>query len=257
VQIVWGIESRIPSIDFCIARVEVIKDVEYLQREAINRLLIIWKEYRPEKIYVDSGYGATQVEIIINHAKSVGDNALLKAFKAIEFGGTIPIGGDLVQRKGKKKDEHQAKVRVKTMMVSNFANLMNSGILTLPAFEDDEDGLITDIRLFRLKGIGVGGEPIYGSAKRKGQHKHMAALLAAYARYIYYRELNATPDLSVGYLDTETIRKRIDNEVILDQKRDRTIRDREGLMAEVVRLRNPFSARGRRGNLGRRTSKFI
>jgi len=169
--------------EIAIAKVETIKHEVFSQLYATQRLIEIVKEYQPDKIYADVGYGASQAEMIKSYGESHPELKLNEIFRSIDFKSSVEIETYSLNKIGQYNNEpEKIKVRCKNFMISLISKHLKSRILTLPKFEDCEEGLIEDLRTFKLDRIGENGEPVYEKPK-KGQHKHMAMALACYAYY--------------------------------------------------------------------------
>lgn len=175
--------------EIAVAKVETIKHEEFSQLYATQRIIDIVKTYKPDKIYADLGYGASQAEMIKSYGESHPELKLNEIFRSIDFKSSVEIETYSLNKFGQYNQEpEKVKVRCKNFMISLISKHLKSRIISLPKFEDISEGLIEDLRSFKLDRIGENGEPVYEKPK-KGQHKHMALALACYA---YYHEKEKT-----------------------------------------------------------------
>lgn len=169
--------------EIAVAKVETIKHEEFSQLYATQRLIDIVKTYKPDKIYADLGYGASQAEMIKSYGDSHPELKLNEIFRSIDFKSSVEIETYSLNKFGQYNQEpEKIKVRCKNFMISLISKHLKSRVISLPKFEDVSEGLIEDLRSFKLDRLGENGEPVYEKPK-KGQHKHMALALACYAYY--------------------------------------------------------------------------
>lgn len=228
------------------AKVEAIRDKMFTQTQAVSKVLEIYQMYNPDRIYADLGYGAVQAELIYTYAKQHGKVDLMTKFRSIDFSNVVSITNNVNSAYTSKEERIEVKVRYKTLMINLVSKCLKEGRLILPAFEEQEDGLITELRQFKLKEIGLNGEPVY--SKDGGQHAHMALALAVLADYEFTKE-----EAKVGSLPGI-----IGNSSPKEERRAQGIPERPSRTADLrqdsiniftgqsFRGRSPFSNAGRR-----------
>jgi len=207
-KIIFLVSYSVAGInEIAVAKVETIKHEEFSQLYATQRLIDIVKTYKPDKIYADVGYGASQAEMIKSYGDSHPELNLDNIFRSIDFKSSVEIETYSLNKVGQyNKEPEKIKVRCKNFMISLISKHLKSKTMVLPKFEDFPDGLIEDLRSFKLDRIGENGEPVYSKPK-KGQHKHMALALACYAYYhekekIYKKE---SKKVSLNIFDINSI----------------------------------------------------
>src|SRR6185436_277051 len=212
----------------------------------VKRVIDIWQSLLPQRIYADVGYGATQAEMVYSWAKANEKPTLMECFKSIDFSETVDISSHLKGAYMSDEKAPKTKTRYKTLMIKLLSEALKEGRLALPAFEDKEDGLIHEIRAFKLKEIGMNGEPTY--SKEGGQHTHMALCLAMLACYEFHKDQfkkDADSGLASERPDIKTIRKMLG----IQDRPARTEALQSGDSLDVLgsrSFRSPFSSTGRR-----------
>lgn len=245
VQIVYLVET---ANELAVARIDTIANEQFTQLKAVETILCIWEDYRPNLIYVDIGYGSSQVEIIQQKALAEDNKHLYNSFKAIDFTAKIELAAPFSGTLTEKEEEKKVKVRVKNHMISLIGSALKSGNFVLPAFEDEKSGLLTEMRAFKLDRMGENQEPIY--SKGGGQHKHMALALAMYAKYCHTQDLNTVPENRLGVLTAHLKDQEAINNTIFrpDNYESRVERSMDPIGSlDGGSFRNPFSG-GRRSS---------
>jgi len=245
VQIVYLVETD--TGELWVARIEVIKVQEFTQMKSVERILDVWHTHQPEILAVDVGYGAVQVEMIYDYINRKKDDELKSAFLPVDFSSTVDLAEDTTIPEAVAKKRKEAKktvVRAKTHMVSLISTELKHGSMGLPAWEDGDGGLLTEMRSFRLSHISIKGEPIY--SKEGGQHKHMALALAIYGRWKFYRDGKRPKPSTIGIVVGGTVTD-INSRKIFENRGERTQDVNTGqFVLDSMTFRNPFSSRSRR-----------
>lgn len=213
VQIVFMVETKDGYL--VVPRIDEIKSEEFTQLTAVRLLINLHRQYLPEMICVDMGYGAVQVEMIMEHARETGNTGLLESFRPVDFSESVDLKEDLTTpaiafKKRKEEQGSKATVRAKGYMISHISNALREDQMILPVWEDTKGGLVQDMRGFMLEYISVKGEPVY--SKEGGQHKHMALALAMYGKILYEKGKKRPKISTIGVIDEGT------NEISLDRK---------------------------------------
>ena len=68
-----------------------VPNTEYTQTMAVDKIIELNKEIPLSWIYVDKGFGTTQVELLHKHGKEFPDTRLDKIVTAIDFKGAIEV----------------------------------------------------------------------------------------------------------------------------------------------------------------------
>jgi len=236
VRIVYLVET----IDgyFYVAKIDCIRSKESTQTDSVNKIIGIHRELLPERIYADQGYGAVQAEMIYEHARIYGDRNLMLRFRAIDFVSSVEVARNDGWTYLQDNQKVSVKIKYKTLMISLISRMFKEGRLVLPAFEDHDDGIITEMRQFKLKELSSSDkEPIY--SREGGQHTHMALALAVLAWYEYNKERDI--GIAPTILDSMGPRKEMVNTRVSD--RTSSFLD-SSLVLSSSSFRGPFSSRG-------------
>lgn len=191
--------------ELVLLKVDKISHEKFTQIEAVNKIITIYTELRPDIIYADIGFGVTQCEMLYKWAEDNGDESFKEIFKAIDFNKILIFNEqDTPYKRNKSQDEEddKYKVRTKNYMVSLTYKALKGEKLVLPVYEDkpsDKDGLIQELRSFKLQYIGVNGEPVY--SKEGGQHSHFALGLAVFGINECIRKEGKPKQTSASYLN--------------------------------------------------------
>jgi len=169
------------------ARAETISRVGFTQLKAIERIYRLNRQWDPAFIYVDEGYGATQVEVMkvwsqeqaltkgLNHP----DSKLASRLKAINFSSKLEIP-DPITRQLIKKD-------TKSYMVENAVRMFERGIFIFPRSDDTLKDQLAGYIIQRRTQL---GKPVYGPREERiGDHRLDAMMLAFLGFHLEFSEL--------------------------------------------------------------------
>jgi len=142
-------------------RHEKIEKQELTQLTGVSRIVDIHlKEVPCNFIYVDHGFGATQIELLKKYGMDNPDSKLYQIVKDIEYGGKI-ITKDPVT---KEEIERPAK----PFLVHNTQMVVENHQIFMPEEEDTDFGIIGQMRNFRVSKFSSTGNPVY-EGKLNGQ----------------------------------------------------------------------------------------
>ncbi len=116
---------------------------EYTQTNAVEEIKEINKKLPLTWIYVDKGYGTTQVELLHKYGKAHPETRLHKTVKAIDFKSNVVLKDP---RNGKK-----IKKPLKPFCVAAAARVVENGQIDIPEEEDEKFGLVGQMRGYRQR----------------------------------------------------------------------------------------------------------
>ena len=172
------------------ARAILVSKIGWTQIKAMEEIKRLNREWDPAFIYVDEGYGATQIEVMKTWSRQMLmlngpgniDAKLGKRLKAISFGGKIEVPDPFTNEKVKKE--------VKSYMVENAVRMFERGIFSYPKTDDilkDQLGGYIIQRRTQL------GKPVYGPREdRIGDHRLDALMLAFLGFHMEFSDLLRT-----------------------------------------------------------------
>lgn len=111
---------------------------QFTQTQAVDIIIDISKKINLSWIYVDKGFGTTQVELLHKYGKDNPSSRLDKIVKAVDFKSFIELRDPATKEKIKKP--------MKPFCVANAAGVVENEIITLPASEDHKNGLVGQMR---------------------------------------------------------------------------------------------------------------
>jgi hypothetical protein len=143
--------NKFDSMFYPIQRVEV-PSHEFTYTEAVGKIIFLNERYDLDYIYVDKGYGETQIEILKKYGMQNPETGLLEKVKGIQFGSKIEIRDPHTKQKVKKD--------VKPFMVNNAVNVFEKGIIALNPKDHKTKKQLED---YAIKNTTNSGKPQYVS----------------------------------------------------------------------------------------------
>jgi replicative DNA helicase len=129
---------------------------DFTLTNAVDKIIEINQAFNPDYIYVDRGYGETQVELLHKYGVDHPESGLGRKVKAITFQGKIPVKDPFT---GETDDKH-----VKPFLVNNSIHILDSDLLQL----NDEDTLLwRQMENYQVVGVSTYGLPTYS---KKDEH---------------------------------------------------------------------------------------
>ena len=162
----------------------VIRGGEFSQIAAVEKIIELDKTYNPEYIYVDAGFGQTQVEMLKKYGKRTQGSKLYKKVVPYAMGSNIEIRDPVTKRKIKKP--------AKPFMVNNSVLQIEQDRIILPVSEDTQilvdsseekesgtgQGLVQQMRNFSIERISSTGLPTYSQNEEHTLTAWMLSLAA-------------------------------------------------------------------------------
>lgn len=158
-------------------REEMPKD-EYSLTKAVDRIIDLNYNFRPEWIYVDQGYGEVQIELLHKYGQENPFSGLRTRVKGINFAGTVEVRDPATKQRVKKE--------LKPFMVDNLRQMLEGGVLLIPT---EDDGLYRELLSYVVQRVTPTGKPIFEAAGSASDHAHDALILACHAINENYGEL--------------------------------------------------------------------
>ena len=156
---------------FKLAQKKVITQEEFTQVRSCEEIIRLNEIWDPKFIYVDQGYGHTQIEMLRKYGMEHPASGIANKIKGIYFGDKMEIR-DPVTRQVVKK-------HIKPFMVNLAARRMEDGQVILPESEDIKNGLVGQIRDYTVIRTTALGQPIYSDENDHAIVAWMLAILAA------------------------------------------------------------------------------
>ena len=143
----------------------IISRQEFTQLKSVEEVLRLYYKWSADFVYVDAGYGATQVEMLRKFAIENPKLKLQNKIRDIHMGGNIIIKDPLTKEDIKKP--------TKAFMIGITAKQLEAGLCMFPQSEDtdakideegeigEEVGLVQQMRILKIEKIGKAGQPTY------------------------------------------------------------------------------------------------
>lgn len=157
----------------------IIPNSDFVQTEAVDKIIELYYNWSLNLIVVDVGYGSTQIELLKKHGLANPNGQLLRRLKPIAMQEHIEI-----------RDPKNGIIRrtpTKPFLVNCLKNALDEGKLILPKSEDTIEtrknavhGLVQQMRNFKVEGQSIYGVPKYS----QGYDHTMTSFMLAVAGYI-------------------------------------------------------------------------
>lgn len=151
---------------------------EYVLTEAVERIIELNAIFNPKHIYVDRGYGDTQVELLAKYGVEHPSSGIKKKLKGISFAQMIEMKDPATKQTIKKE--------MKPFMVDNLRTLLEKGEIVFP--EHDEELYLQLISYVVLRTTAA-GRPVFEASGSQVDHAHDALILACLAFTENYGDL--------------------------------------------------------------------
>ncbi len=197
---------------FRLVRKKIITQLEFTQVRACEEIIRLNSEWNPAAIYVDQGYGHTQIEMIRKYGLENPKTGLASKIKGIYFGDRMEIR-DPVSKQIVKK-------HMKPFMVNLAARRLEDGQIMLPESEDIKNGLVGQMRDYTVIRKTALGQPIYSDENEHSLIAFMLSILAATAEYSDMTKQNRIVNIGLTGRFGEKIGKDFKlNEKLLQQEK--------------------------------------
>lgn len=116
---------------------------QFTQTQAVDIIIDLAKKVPLSWIYVDKGFGTTQVELLHKHGKDHPGTRLDKIVKPIDFKSSVEIWDPGTRQKVQKP--------MKPFCVATAASVVENEIISLPELEDHKNGLVGQMRGYKQR----------------------------------------------------------------------------------------------------------
>lgn len=148
------------------------------QIESIKKIIELNGRFKLDHIYVDSGFGTTNIEELRLYGMKNRNSGILTKLKSIDFHSHLFIWDPFQKDKVKKA--------TKPFMVNSCVNVLERNDLFLPVAEDEKVKLIGQMREYAVERISPQGIPTY---TKGNDHILDAFMLAILSFQMEYSEL--------------------------------------------------------------------
>jgi hypothetical protein len=157
----------------------VITQEEFTQVRSCEEIIELNEIWNPEYIYVDQGYGHTQIEMLRKYGIEHPLSGLANKVKGIYFGDKMEIRDPVTKQVVKK--------HMKPFMVNLCARRMEDGQVIFPESEDIKNGLVGQIRDYTVIRTTALGQPVYSD---ENDHAIAAWMLSVLAATMEFSDIN-------------------------------------------------------------------
>lgn len=192
--------DQMDNFKYVVLEREVIRGGEFTQHLAVEKIIELNAQYDPEFIYVDAGYGATNVEMLHKYGKSNPASKLQKKVVPYSMGSSIEI-----------RDPHSRqpiKKPAKPFLVNTAVLQLEQNRVVLPTSEDtqilvdstetkeagSDQGLVQQMRNFSVERYSTTGLPTYSQGN---EHALTAWMLSIVAFIIELSDLKGRMGISI------------------------------------------------------------
>lgn len=160
---------------FRLAYIGSVEAKEYTQIKGAQFICELFLQVAPKvpepnfQIYVDEGYGHTNVEIIRKWGDENQIARIMRCLHTVDFGGKIKIKDPITKRDVDKP--------AKPLIVNSSVKFIEDWLVFLPESEDVRNGLVGQMRQYRVTNRGLGGNPTY---TKDNDHDLTAFMLSCY-----------------------------------------------------------------------------
>lgn len=123
------------------------------QRATREEIIRLMTHYRIDHVYVDYGYGDTNIEELTHYGKEHPSLGIRRKLHVIDSGSNIEHYDVVLQKMVKK--------RAKSLMINTGVVSLEEGRLVLPKEEDNQQRLIHQMRNYTVKSVTVKGDYTY------------------------------------------------------------------------------------------------
>lgn len=146
--------------------------------KAVDRVVELNTRFRPTHIYIDRGFGETQLELLHKYGMEHPQTRLHKIVKGWQFSETVEQLDPFTKQPTKKM--------IKPLMVDNLGTLLEKARILFPTHDED---LYQQLTAYILVKTSESGKPVFEMAGGLPDHAHDALLLAAFAVSHNYDDL--------------------------------------------------------------------
>jgi len=198
---------------FRVVRKKIISHTEFTQVKACEEIIRLNSEWNPSAIYVDQGYGHTQIEMLRKFGLENPKTGLTNKVRGIYFGDMTEIRDPVTKQRVKK--------HMKPFMVNLAVRRLEDGQIILPASEDMKNGLVGQMRDYTVVRETALGQPVYSDNNDHALVAWMLSILAATMEYSDMTKQNRSINVGIAGKFGEKKDKnfKLNEKIIKDEKR--------------------------------------
>ena len=175
---------------FKVVSKKVITQEEFTQVKSCEEIIALNNLWNPEYIYVDQGYGHTQIEMLRKYGIEHPLSGLANKVKGIYFGDKMEIRDPVTKQIVKK--------HMKPFMVNLCARRMEDGQVIFPESEDIKNGLVGQIRDYTVIRTTALGQPVYSDENDHAIAAWMLSVLAATMEFSDINRQNRSVEIGIA-----------------------------------------------------------
>lgn len=160
------------------------------QLESISRIIELTKRFRINHIYVDAGFGTTNIEELQLYGKKHPESEMHRKLVAIDFASKVTVFDPY------SKEEVQK--AMKPFSVNNAVTCLERNELILPDSEDEKVKLVGQMREYRIERISPLGTPRYTEDNDHILDAFNLSLLAFQMEYSELIRLTHTNEVAIS-----------------------------------------------------------
>ena len=174
-----GLEYNPETTKIRVCSLISIHSAEFTQLKAVAAIRDLNALWKFDAIYVDQGYGETQIQILHKMGLSDPKSRLGKIVKGIKMGSKTSMYDPISKQEEKYHTKH--------LIVDMSARRIEVHQCILPASEDEKGGLVDEMRNFRAERVSADGIPTYST---ENDHSIVAWQLALFALIYEFSPIN-------------------------------------------------------------------
>ena len=161
---------------------------EMTQLYSIHRIIELTQKYRIDHIYVDAGFGTTNIEELKLYGQKHPDSDMNRKLVAIDFASKITVYDPFSKEEVEKS--------MKPFSVNNAVTCLERNELILPDSEDEKVKLVGQMREYRIEKVSPLGTPRYSEDNDHILDAFMLSLLAFQLEYSELVKLKHTNEIA-------------------------------------------------------------
>lgn len=150
---------------------------EFTQTKAVQRIIRLHSKWDFDWIYVDKGFGDSQIEQLHLFGKKHPSSRLGKIVKGIAMQANIEVWDPFTKQPTKKNS--------KQMMVNLSARRVECDQCIFPKIEDNNGGLVHQMRNFEAERISRDGQPVYNTMEDHALVSWQLGIMALVMEYTH------------------------------------------------------------------------
>jgi len=141
--------NREDSLFYILERTEI-PGHEFTYTEAVQKIITLNDYYKLDWLYIDQGYGETQIELLKKYGMAHPESGLHKKVVPIQFSQKIETRDPFTRMKVKKD--------IKPFMVNNAVNIFEKQMIVL---DPTDNKVVKQLEDYAIKSVSPTGRPIY------------------------------------------------------------------------------------------------